>query len=377
MIVPGFGFLVSGNLYPKPETRNPKQFRMLLHLTVSKIERETAQAVTIHFPQPKVHKIWYKAGQFITLAVEIKGKKYFRSYSICTAPRLDDTLAITVKRVPGGLVSNFLNDSIQVGDSFNAMRPSGRFLIENSVKFQRKVYLIGGGSGITPLMSILRSVLFNEPKSEVVLFYANSSKDEIIFHDKLRKLESMFASRLKVYHFISKEKKKAGAYYPGRLQASVFTALLEENRSDGKFWEDELCYLCGPQGLMAEAKKHLLLAGIGAEKIFEEKFFAEDEVIISSALSSEPHEVEVGFAGENYVFSVPAETSILEAALQQNIPLPHSCRRGICSTCMGKKLSGEVMLANNESLTDWEVNQGFVLVCQSYPQDEAVKISMD
>lgn len=349
---------------------------MLLHLTVSNIEQETPNAVTIHFPQPKVHKVWYKAGQFITLAVEIEGEKHFRSYSISTSPRLDDTLAITVKRLKGGLVSNYLNDTIQLGDSFNAMRPSGRFFIQNSVKFQRRIFLIGGGSGITPLMSILRAVLFNEPKSEVVLFYANSSKEDIIFSEKLLKLERIFPKRLKVFHFISAAKTEQDHIIPGRIQETTFLPLLANIRAEVDDWEEERFYLCGPEGLMIEARKCLEKAGIEDGKLYEEKFFSDEVLSIAPALSSEPYDVEVSFGGQLHQFTVPAETPILEAALQQGIGLPHSCRRGICSTCIGKKVDGSLVMGKNEALTDWEVEQGFVLLCQAYPQDEHVKIEI-
>lgn len=349
---------------------------MILHLIVSKIERETPDAVTIHFPQPKVHKIWYKAGQFITLAVEIEGKKHFRSYSICTSPRLDDTLAITVKRLKGGLVSNFLNDTVQVGDSFNAMRPSGRFFIENSVKFRRKIYLIGGGSGITPLMSILRAVLFNEPKSEVVLFYANRTREDIIFHEALKKLEKIFPTRLRVFHFISAEKIREGNYYPGRFKESTFLPLLKASRKGAENWEEERFYLCGPEGLIRVTRESLKKAGIPDNQVYEEVFFTHETLKIATALSSASHDVKVDFAGQSFQFTVPADTAILEAALQQGIPLPHSCRRGICSTCMGKKITGNLIMAKNEALTDWEVAQGYVLVCQAYPQDAGVEIEM-
>ncbi len=349
---------------------------MLLRLTVSKIVQETADAISIHFPQPRVHKVWYKAGQFITLAVEIEGKRHFRSYSISTAPRLDETLAITVKKVAGGLVSRFLNEHVKVGDSFDAMRPSGRFFIENSVKFERKIILIAGGSGITPIMSILRSVLFNEPKSHVVLFFANSSMADIIFHEELKRLEKMFPQRLQLFHFISDLKEKEGHYFPGRLHEKLFLHLLEKSRQDGKKWQEERFYLCGPAALMVEARRCLTLAKIPDNQLFEEHFYAAEKVEIADALSQEAQQVEVAFSGEKYAFSVPGGTSVLDAALQQDIFLPHSCRRGICSTCIGKQISGKISMAKNEALTDWEVQQGYILVCQAFPQDDKVKIEI-
>ncbi len=175
----------------------------MLRLTVSHLVQETPDAVSIHFPQPKVHKIWYKAGQYLTIVVVIQGKRHYRTYSICTSPRLDDTLAITVKRVKGGLVSNYLNDRVAVGDEFDALMPSGKFFIENSVKFERHVWLFGAGSGITPLFSILRSVLFNEPKSTVTLLFANRTQADIIFHAQLEDLLLKFPARLQIVYYLS------------------------------------------------------------------------------------------------------------------------------------------------------------------------------
>jgi ring-1,2-phenylacetyl-CoA epoxidase subunit PaaE len=346
-----------------------------LHLRVSKIDRETPDAITLHFPQPQLHKIWYKAGQYLSLAVKIEGETYFRSYSLCSAPRLDDTLAITVKRLPGGKVSNYLNDEAKVGDTFIALRPGGRFFVENSVKYRRHLVLLGAGSGITPLFSILRSVLFNEPRSAVTLINANRDKEHIIFHRSLQELQGKFPDRLRVIHQLSQPKEPLSPpYRKGRMESKVTVALLEEIERPA--YEDTQYYLCGPEGLMQLWQAELRAKGIPESEIHQEHFVLEEDAPETELLKQERREVTIIQGETHHRFEVAPGASILEAALTQEIDLPYSCRRGICSTCRGKLLQGEVHMRRNQALTDWDLEKGYVLVCQSLPQSEGVTIEI-
>ena len=342
----------------------------MLRLTVSRLVQETPDAVSIHFPQPKVHKIWYKAGQFLTIAVVIEGKRHYRSYSICTAPRLDDTLAITVKRVEGGLVSNFLNDHVQVGDEFDALKPAGKFLIENSVKFERHVWLFGAGSGITPLFSILRSVLFNEPKSIVSLLFANRSQSDIIFHDQLGDLLRKFPQRLQVKYFLSQGKAE-GLYQSGRVTADRVGEMLKELLAPQV--RENVYYMCGPEGFMTQVKKGLLGAHIPEESVHIERFTAE-ALPLSIALDAPARPLKIFVNGEELSFTVPPGTHILQSALQQGYDLPYSCQQGICTTCVGRVVNGNVTMDRNEGLTVDEVEKGFVLLCQAHPLTDGVEV---
>ncbi|MDW3648762.1 MAG: ferredoxin--NADP reductase [Bacteroidia bacterium] len=348
---------------------------MAIHiLRLHEISSESPDAASLHFQQAKVDRIHFLPGQFITLKVEIEGKIYFRSYSISSAPRLDDVLSITIKRVAGGLVSNYILDHFKSGQLVEFLAPKGRFIVENSIKNERRLILIGGGSGITPLMSILRSTLFNEPKSRVSLIYASRDAEHIIFKDKLQDLKGKFGERLEVHHILSRENKElAFPYHKGRLNTKLLDEILEGINPE--LARDY--FLCGPTELMELVHTHLLEKGIPEEDIRQEKFLASEQDIESQIDYSAPSvEVLVWMGGTQYNIKVPPGSTVLRAAIDLDIDLPHSCLRGICASCMGKLEQGEVNMLNNETLLDFEVEAGKVLVCQSQPKSEDVVIRM-
>ncbi|MEL6256981.1 MAG: ferredoxin--NADP reductase, partial [Bacteroidota bacterium] len=329
---------------------------------------------SLHFQQAKVDRIHFLPGQFITLKVEIEGKVYFRSYSISSAPRLDDVLSITIKRVAGGLVSNYILDNFKVGQLVEFLAPKGRFIVENSIKNERRLILIAAGSGITPIMSILRSTLFNEPKSRISLIYSSRNEENIIFKDKLEDLTVKFPKRLEVQHILSQESKMLTfPYHKGRLNTELLDEILEG--IDTGLPRD--FFLCGPIELMEVVKAHLLTKGINSESIKQEKFYATEEDIESQIDYSAPSiEVEVWLGEKQYFIKVPPGSTVLRAAIDQSVELPHSCLRGICASCMGKLEHGAVNMLNNETLLDFEIEAGKVLVCQSQPKSEDVVIRM-
>jgi ring-1,2-phenylacetyl-CoA epoxidase subunit PaaE len=344
-------------------------------LPVVDIKQETPDTISIHFPQPKVHKLWYFAGQFITLIVEIEGQKHLRSYSICTERRLDDTVAITVKRQPGGLVSNFLHDNLKKGDSLEFIKPSGKFYVETSVKNKRHIWLIGGGSGITPLMSILRAILFNEPHSYVSLLYANHKKSDIIFLYWLERLQTKFPDRLTILHALSEgEASAANHMIQRRVDASLVEDFYTKNYREGL---PEQFFLCGPTGLMETAKSGLLSLGLKDADIFEEYFTGGARPLPDDIDPNAPSRaVQVNLWSKQNTVVVSAGNSVLDAALNQGLWLPHSCRRGHCSTCIGKLVSGKVKLRSNESLTPEDIEEGYTLTCQAMPLDDEVEIKI-
>ena len=342
-------------------------------LRVIDIRQETEDTISIHFPQPKVHKLWYFAGQFITLIVEIEGQKHLRSYSICTERRLDDTVAITVKRQVAGLVSNYLHDHLKVGDSLEIIKPAGKFYVETSVKNERHLCLIGGGSGITPLMSILRAILFNETKSKVSLLYANRTEKDIIFFEWLTSLQQKFPERLAVLHALSSpENSVTEGIIHHRIDASFIADFYRKHHQNNL---PEQFFLCGPTGLMETSRGALLSLGIDDKNIFEEYFSGGAPPLPADVDPNAPsHSVVVELWGEKHPFIVSPGNSVLDAALDQGLWLPHSCRRGHCSTCIGKIISGKVNLRNNESLTPEDIADGYTLTCQAMPMDDEVVI---
>lgn len=348
---------------------------MSIHiLKLEEISWESPTAASFHFHQAIVDRIHFLPGQFITLKVEIEGKFFFRSYSISSAPRLDDVLSITIKRVEGGLVSNYLLDHYKAGQLVEFLSPQGRFLIQNSIKNERRLILFAGGSGITPIMSILRSTLYNEPKSKVNLFYASKDKDSIIFRQRLEDLVAKFPERLAVHHILSQENQELDfSYTPGRLTAASINTLLsnlhEELRRE--------YYICGPTGMMELVYKSLLDLQVPKSLIHQERFVATEQHLEAQIDYEGPStEVEVILGSETHKIQVPPGSTVLRSAIDQQISLPHSCLRGICASCMGQLLQGEVRMLNNETLLEFEIERGKVLVCQSQPTSKDVKIRM-
>ncbi|MFK7921112.1 MAG: 2Fe-2S iron-sulfur cluster-binding protein [Bacteroidia bacterium] len=333
----------------------------LLH--IEQIVQETEKSLSIHFKQPPVDRIWYKAGQYLTFRFEIAGEEYIRSYSISTAPRLDDTIAITVKAVEGGIVSNYLLENAKPGMAMEVSRPLGRFLIENSVKEQRNIVLLGAGSGITPLYSILRSTLFNEPLSHVWLYYANSSPTDVIFREDLARLQRQFGNRFHLRQHFSQTEGRANA------ESIVSYVQTVPHANSCSF------YLCGPAGWMKIVNEGLKRSHIASQNIYQESFaIPEIEQRAQLPASGPSREVMVQVGENNLRFRVPAGTTILDAGLSQGLNIPHSCKAGTCAACMGRILSGQISMDNNDALLDFEVEQGKVLVCQSHPESDDVSI---
>lgn len=344
-------------------------------LEVSEVIRETESAVSLHFQQPSSGRIWYYAGQFVNIKIEIDGVLHYRSYSLSTAPQLDDTLAITVKQVPGGIVSSYLNRHAAVGMRLEVQQPAGRFYIETSVKNRRHLVLIGGGSGITPLMSILRSVLFGEPHSRVSLLYGNRMASQIIFRAQLAVLQGQFPNRLRVIHFLSQQAEATETdHRVGRIDRQQIAALLAEWKGAAS---ETAYFLCGPEGLMEAAQAALTDLGIDKMQIQQEHFTGGEPVLEAEELRDlETREIELYIAGTAHSLQVSAGRVILDAALDANLPVNYSCRRGTCGTCIGRLRSGEVRMHFNEALPQWDVDRGYILMCQSYPLTDGVQIDV-
>ncbi|MEM6802344.1 MAG: ferredoxin--NADP reductase [Bacteroidota bacterium] len=342
-------------------------------LKLDDLHWESPDAASLHFKQAAVDRIHFLPGQFLTLKVEIEGSYYFRSYSISSAPRLDDILSITIKRVKGGIVSNYILDHYEAGQLVEFLSPKGRFIIQNSIKEERRLILIAGGSGITPIMSILRSTLFNEPKSKIELLYASRDEKHIIFKDKLDDLLKKFPKRFRLTHFLSQGKEEKAGIIHSRLNPELLEK--ELNKIVSSF--PQLFYLCGPTALMDMAQEVLEKRGIAQEDIHRERFIAEETEIQEQVEFEGPSVgVQVKWGEQSYQVMVPPGSTILRAAIEQGIDLPHSCLRGICATCMGHLKSGQVRMLNNETLLDFEVEAGKVLVCQSQPLDQEVVIEV-
>lgn len=342
-------------------------------LTVKEVIPVAKEAVNVVFEQPQ-EGLSYKPGQFITIIKEVGGKKVRRAYSLCTTPFEDKYPAVTVKRVPAGLMSNHINDTFKAGDQIEIMEPLGMFTTEYSASASRHVVFLGGGSGITPLFSIMRSVLLKEPDSKVALVYGNRSQEYVIFKDQLEQLKSQYGDRFQLIHILE-EDPTGMAQYTGRPTAELMGQIVNTLQ----ITPDTEFFICGPGPMMGIAEQGLKSIGINADKIRIESFetgkTSPDE-IKESATEGGDSEVTILLDGEKHVIKVSRQTAILDAALDKELDMPYSCQSGLCTACRAKCLEGEVSQEEAEGLTPSEAKEGYVLLCIGKPLTDKVRVEV-
>jgi ring-1,2-phenylacetyl-CoA epoxidase subunit PaaE len=351
-------------------------------LKVKDVIRETPDAVTITFWHPISEEIRYLPGQFLTFLLNINGQKVRRSYSMSSSPHVDVSLAVSVKRVPGGLASNYLCDQIHAGDIIETLEPMGTFVPKLEPQNRRTLILIGAGSGITPLFSMAKSALHVEPGSRVWLIYGNRSQESIVYKAHLDAMEQAYGrSRFQVTHVLSQP--AAGwSGLTGRLNQHTLTRLLEDVPAADR--QNASVYLCGPDGMMAEARSALTLVGVPVDRVHKESFVSAPVAagdVIEEPMTDEDEsgspEVTVVYEGSEYKFAVAPHQTILEAALDQDIDLPYSCQAGMCTACLGRCTSGTVKLDEEDGLSESEIKAGYVLTCVAHPVGRDVVIEIE
>lgn len=344
-------------------------------LKVLEVVNETADAISIVFSQPEVN-LEYRSGQFLTLITDIKGKSVRRAYSLSSSPYTDKTLAVTIKRVEGGLMSNFLNDTIKAGDVIQVMEPMGHFTSDFRESNKRHIVMFGGGSGITPLMSHAKSALVKEPSSIVSLIYANRDIESIIFKDAFQDLETKYEGRFRVIHILDNAPLEWQGP-SGLLNHEMLTDLFERIPNWGIGQTTHI--MCGPEGMMNNVETLLAQQNIPTDKIFKESFVAgtinKDKGDAESTEIKE-HTVTIVYDDEEFQVKVGPKKAILEAALDMEIDLPFSCQSGLCTACRGKCVSGKVKMDEEEGLSKAEIEAGYVLPCVSHPLTDDVKIEI-
>jgi len=349
-------------------------------LKVKEVIRQTPDAISIHFWHPLNEVVRYQPGQFLTFLLSANGQKVRRSYSLSSSPHTDASLAVAVKRLPGGVVSNYLCDNVKEGDVIETLEPMGAFVPRLSSSNRRQVILIGAGSGITPLISMAKSILHVESQSKVWLLYGNRNSSSIIFKDELNALEQRAGGRLQVTHILSQPEPSWTGMH-GRLNQSSILKLLEAMPVNVVRQAD--FYLCGPDGLMDEARRALQVMGVPTSQVFKESFEtappeAHGEVTEDSqADASSGQEVTILYEGSEYKVSVEPHQTILEAALDMDIDLPYSCQAGMCTACMGRCTSGKVKLDEEDGLSESELKAGYVLTCVAHPLTSDVVIEIE
>ncbi len=363
------------NLFRKKETKK-KAKDHINKLAVLEIVRETADTTTMVFRKPE-DGFDYAPGQFLTLIIPVGGEEVRRPYSISTSPHTDENIAVTVKRLDKGTVSNYLNDHMKIGDEYEVLLPMGSFTPALSADNEKHYVLIGGGSGITPLISIIKSILAVEANSTLLLIYQNRDEASIIFKDQLEKLESNYGGRLKLVNILS----KPGASWDG-LQGRLDGKLIREVLADqigNKGLEAEY-FICGPGGLMVSVENALNEMGVSADRVHKESFSTPApknvDDLIDTDVAINKQEVTIILDGMEHRVTVEPGKSILEAALNEDIDMPFSCQSGLCTACRGKLLSGKVYMEEDEGLSDDEKQEGYVLNCVGHPLSENVVIEI-
>lgn len=350
-------------------------------LKITDIRRETPDAVSIAFSVPSSLRDAYKfqPGQHLTLRTEKNGEDIRRSYSICTG--LDDgELRVAIKKVEGGVFSTLCNELIKPGDEIDVMTPQGRFGLAPDPSNARNYLAIVAGSGITPVLSLMRSILAREPKSRFALVYGNRSTPDIIFKEALEDLKDRFVDRFVVHHVLSREQQDF-ALFNGRIDGEKIGTLLKAFAAPSDI---DHAFLCGPGGLIEEGKRALLNLGVPPERIHAEYFSTDGLPVTPRPASGKQTDgqsaiaiAHVTFDGSAYDLPIRQGETIIDAGLRAGLELPFSCRGGMCCTCRAKLVSGEVRMDTNYSLEPWEMQAGYVLTCQSHPLTPEVTVDYD
>jgi ring-1,2-phenylacetyl-CoA epoxidase subunit PaaE len=350
-----------------------------LPLKVREVVRETEDTVTIYFEQPEPF-LEYKPGQFLTVVMDFEGKELRRSYSLCTSPFVDPFPGISVKRVSNGLFSNYLNEKIFPGKTINVLKPMGHFTTDFHSKNRRHFFLVAGGSGITPIMGILKSVLVNEPESIISLIYCSRDEENIIFKKQLDMLQLANPDRLKVIHNLSRPS-DSWTGPKGRISSLTFRELFANAEFEKRY--EEVYFLCGPDGIMDTAEKVLEELGVEKERVHRENFFsaaahqAHEDAIKGINHGILTRDVTIVLEGEENVVTVSPEKTVLEAGLAAGLNMPYSCQSGLCTACRGRVLSGEVKMDEDAGLSEKELAAGYVLCCVSRPLTDDIKITIE
>jgi ferredoxin-NADP reductase len=326
-------------------------------LRIKRVVRETSDAVSLVLDVPAdcSHSFRYEAGQYLTLQVKVDGDDHQRCYSMSSSPYNGDELQITVKRDPGGVVSNWLNDTAETGVEIHALPPQGRFVLSDS---DRDIVAFAGGSGITPVFSLIGSALVSTQR-RIKLFYANRSRDSVIFGESLRALAEDNPDRLALAEHFDEES--------GVVQRAAVQLFIDSSA-------DVDYYICGPAPFMDTVEETLLDAGVPRDRLYLERFQVAPVSVDAAESSAETEEVVIELDRKTITASYRAGNTLLQTARMAGLNAPSSCETGSCGTCMARIESGSARMLNNDALDDDEVAEGWVLTCQSLPTSRTVHV---
>jgi len=344
-------------------------------LTIKSIAKVTEQSVAISFQIPENLKenFTFKAGQYVTLKTKIYGEEIRRDYSICASKNSGD-LTVAVKAVEDGTFSIYANKTLKAGDEIEVAEPNGRFVFEANKEKTRTVVAFAAGSGITPILSIAKTLLEDEPFSNFILMYGNKSLEDAMFFDQIVELQAFYGNRFHA-HFIYSQTREEDALF-GRIEKGTVNLIVKNKYKDVSI---NRFYLCGPEQMIHTVKDVLVENGIKEKQIFFELFTVpvDTETTLESEIPSGQTKVKVLVDEEEFEFEMSQEHSILEATLKQDIDAPYSCQGGICSSCIARLTEGNAKMRQNNILTDSEVAEGLVLTCQAHPTSANVVVDYD
>lgn len=349
-------------------------------LEIKDIKSEASDCVSIAFEIPSTLRNHYKfiPGQYLTLSTSINGEEIRRSYSICSFGELEP-MRVAIKEVPGGIFSTFANQTLKIGDFLNVSTPEGNFTNVVNIKAENNYIAFVAGSGITPALSLIKSVLTKEPNSQFSLFYGNKNSKSIIFKEELENLKDQYLNRFSLFHILSQENMDA-PLFEGRIDKDKCQAWIK-----AKLIEPELIskvFLCGPFEMIMGLKDCLPEFGIEKNKIKFELFFnpdtdSEKENIVEKTNPEETYIIKVTLDGKTTEIKTNSAASILDIAAEHGLDTPYSCKGGVCATCKAQITEGEIEMKINYALEEDEVENGFVLTCQSFCKTKDVCVNFD
>lgn len=349
-------------------------------LRVAQVRPETRDAMVVTFEPPAgdAKAFRYQAGQHLTLKAKIDGEEVRRSYSICASAQ-EQSLRIAIKRIDDGLFSSWATDHLKPGSRIEVMEPAGHFNVPLEPSASRHHVAFAAGSGITPILSLIKTTLAAEPGSRFTLIYGNRASGSVIFKEELADLKDRYLSRFNLVFILSREQQDVDLFN-GRIDAAKCDALLQS-------WIDpagiDVAYICGPQSMMEQVSERLMANGLAKNQIRMELFAVAmpkgpRRVRAARPAGAEGCKVTVIHLGLTREFRMEKNKStVLDAALEQGLELPYSCKGGVCGTCRCKRVKGEVDMDANYSLEDYELARGFVLACQSFPVSDELLIDLD
>jgi ring-1,2-phenylacetyl-CoA epoxidase subunit PaaE len=348
---------------------------MYFQLRITDIIRETAGTYTYRLENTALEPVEYLAGQFLTFLIQLNNKEYRRSYSFSSTPGVDPFLAVTIREKENGEISRYIIRMWKKGDIVTTLEPSGRFTYEPAHIPARDIFLLAAGSGITPVFSLLKQILIQEPGAHITLIYSNTTPERTIFHEQLQTWQKQYSNQLQCIYLFSNDPDSHHVYR--RLNNILLEQLVNDHIRHHK--TDAQFFLCGPPDYMRTILLTLTFMGFDEEQLHKENFVVNTDARIAKTPLPKDHNIRqvlIRYRNQEYYLAIPGDQNILSYALDHDVLLPYSCKGGVCGSCAALCTSGKIWMSVNEVLTDKELAEGLVLTCVGYAISEQVTIEL-